>query len=495
MNCDVVVVGSGVGGLAAAIHLAARGLQVVVVERLNLPGGKAHIAVVDGVEVDTGPSVLTLPEVWRDLFETAGTTLEAELRLRPLSPATRYVWPDQQQLDVHADPEATLEAVRETLGPDAANDLREFFEYSRRIWHAAAPHFVFGPAPSVSRLARVLPTAWRDLLSIDPLRSMDRALAGKVEHPALRTLLRRFATYNGSDPRRAPATLHCIAHVELGLGVFGVHGGIYALVRALVRVAERLGVQVLCNEPVERIEVQAGAATRVCTASHTLRSSQVVVNADVSHLVHNLLAPSLRHGLPRRVTPSMSGWVGIVRARRRDAGQRAPHTVLFPDDYTAEFTDIFDHDRPPGAPTVYVCAQEQAHARSGWEEHEPLFVMANAPAEPSSGGRAPEIAESLRDAALARLRQHDLIDADDALRWERTPAGLALQFPGTRGAIYGAASNDPFAAFRRPANRAPGLRGLYLASGSAHPGGGLPLCALSGRAAALALLEDRALSR
>jgi phytoene desaturase len=494
MRTDVVVVGAGIGGLCAAIELAARGLSVVVVERLVRPGGKANLAVIDGVEVDTGPSVLTLPDVWRGLFLRAGSRLEDEVVLRPLSPATRYVWPDGRAVDVHTDPTATLDSVREALGPVAAEELRQFLAYARQIWQAAAPHFVYGPAPTLPVLARIFPWAWRDLLRIDSLRSMDAALDRQVRDPALRMLLRRFATYNGSDPRRAPATLHCIAHVELGIGVYGVQGGIYALVRALVRVAERLGVQILCDEPVHRLEPGMHGIAGVRTAQRQIQADQVVVNAEVAHLVHDLLPPTTSRRLPKPPTPSMSGWVGILRARRTGPDDRVGHTVLFPADYTAEFADIFDRDRPPQAPTVYLCAQERCHGRSGWDDDEPIFAMANAPAEPEHGERAEEVAAGLREAAIGRLREHHLIAPDDTLVWERSPAGLAAAFPRSRGAIYGAASNDLFAAFRRPANRAKGVRGLYLASGSAHPGGGLPLCALSGHAAAQAVIEDRGLS-
>lgn len=187
----------------------------------------------------------------------------------------------------------------------------------------------------------------------------------------------------------------------------------------------------------------------------------------------------------------MSGWTGIVRARRR-VGQdaRAAHTVLFPEEYLEEFADIFDRDRPPQAPTVYCCAQEPCHQRRGWADHEPVFIMTNAPPEPRGGARPAEVYTALRERALGRLRGAGLIDGDDAVVWERAPAGLAAAYPGSRGALYGASSNSLFAAFKRPANRVSGLPGLYLASGSAHPGGGMPLCVLSGRMAARHVCED-----
>jgi phytoene dehydrogenase-like protein len=220
-----------------------------------------------------------------------------------------------------------------------------------------------------------------------------------------------------------------------------------------------------------------------------------VVNADLAHLLDDLLPARLDPDLDHPKTPSMSGWTAVIRARRRPHNQRPPHTVLFPQRYEEEFADIFERDRPPAEPTVYLCAQQKAHRRAGWEDHEPLFVMANAPAEPKDAPRDPAVWASLRETVVDRLRQMNLIDADDVIIWERTPSDLASQFRGTRGSIYGAASNSKFAAFRRAPNRVEGVPGLYLASGSVHPGGGVPLCVQSGKTAAQAVHENFALSK
>jgi phytoene dehydrogenase-like protein len=181
-----------------------------------------------------------------------------------------------------------------------------------------------------------------------------------------------------------------------------------------------------------------------------------------------------------------------MRAARR--ADRLPHEVLFPADYDAEFADIFDRDRPPVTPTVYLCAQERCHGLSGWADAEPVFVMANAPAEPADRPRPAHVWAALESAVEQRIRAAGLWGPGDSIVWRRTPTELAADFPGSRGAIYGAASNDRFAAFKRPPNRVRGVPGLYLASGSAHPGGGLPMVALSGLAAADCLTADLGLS-
>lgn len=485
---EVLIIGAGVGGLSAAIRLAAAGVKVRVLEAQSRPGGKLGEAEHGGLRFDTGPSLLTLPQLATDLLALGGPAFKERLQLRPLSPAFRYLYPDGAVVETHHHFEATLASVRESLGPRPARELEDFLAYAGRIWDAAAGHFVFTDAPSFGGM---LTRSWRGLLSlpkIDAHHSMLRAIEQRIRSPHLRSLLMRFATYNGSDVRRAPATLNCIAHVDLALGGFGVEGGMFALAEALEACALSLGVRFdygarvrrVCGEaPRFEVELEGESAPRL--------ASQVVFNADVSHVLEALM-PETASRIEAGTEASTSGVNAVFAAPPSTA--RAAHTVLFPTDYLAEFEALFDQQRVPEQPTVYLCDQHLAHGRRPSAEGAvPLFTMVNAPAL-QAGTAGPDLAETV-GRIRQRLEVHGLLDEGDACIWQRGPAELAATYPGSRGALYGAASNDPFTAFKRPPNHLPKLPGVYFASGSAHPGGGVPMCLQSGALAAKHLLEDR----
>jgi phytoene dehydrogenase-like protein len=254
---------------------------------------------------------------------------------------------------------------------------------------------------------------------------MAGAIAARVRSRHLRDLLMRHATYNGSDPRQAPATLCCIAHVDLALGGLGVRGGIAALVRALVRVAERFGVRFEYGAWVERIEGRG-----VWVGGRRVGADAVVVNPDVAHLRQSLRP---RKRAPQVAgPPSTSAWNAILRAERGEP--RVAHTVLFPTDYEREFADLFDHERPPREPTVYLCAQSVAHARSGWPDAEPVFVMVNAPAEPVRARSRAQAWDEVEARVASRLRGAGLMGPGDRFVRRRTPTEVAARFPGSKRA-------------------------------------------------------------
>jgi len=485
---DVVVVGAGIGGLTAAVCLGAAGLRVRVVESGLRVGGKAGVQLIDGIEVDTGPSLLTLPGVFEEVFALAGQKFDEAVGLTQTQPAFHYCFGDGTELLLQNDLERSVAAVERCFSADAASEFRGYLEHAGRVWRTAAPEFVFAPAPGRGRILELGPRRLFGLTRVDPFGSMERGIARYVRHPHLRDLFRRFATYSGSDVRKAPGTLACIAHVELVLGAYGVRGGLNALACALERAASAVGVEFDLGRRVKEVLVSGSAVSGVsCDDGGRIGAARVVLNVDAGAVRAGLLGDHLRGvcGKAASGPPSMSAYTGIVRARRRTG--RSAHTVLFPDDYLQEFVDIFDRGRLPSTPAIYVCALEPAHGRAGWKDDEPLFVMVNAPALSATRTEEPEAA--VRERVLRTLVERGQLEPSDRFVWWRSPAGLAREFPGSHGALYGSAFHGLWAAFQRTGGDDTRIQGLHFASGSGHPGGGVPLAALSGRRAAEAVLR------
>lgn len=472
----VAVVGAGFGGLAAALELGTQGAEVTVFERHHRAGGKADQVQVDGVGYDTGPSVLTMTEYIDPIFERAGTSLRECVDLVSHGPAFDYRFADGVRLCTHTALQDTVDSVREALGDEAAREFTDFLSYSEGIWSLAAPHFVLGEAPRLSRL--LSPRLVTQVKKLDPMNTMWSAIQSRVRTPALRTLLARYATYNGSDVRHAPATLNCIAHVELQRGAYGVRGGVARVADAMVNVAQRQGATFAFGCEVTRI------ASRRPGYEITAGSDVTPVDAVVFNGTHQNLQRVLGLGTGRRgkrPPRSMSAWNFLFRDGKH--ALEAPHTVLFPEHYLREFQDIFDGERTPEDPTVYACDLRAAHELSG--PGEMVFTMVNAPALPNGD---PCTAEKVETRVRRRLRAQGLLSDGAECVWSRSPGDLETRFPGSDGALYGAASNSQFSAFKRPAARV--QKGVYFASGEGHPGGGVPMAMLSGVNAVRALVKD-----
>jgi phytoene desaturase len=486
----VVIVGAGIGGLAAAARLATLGHQVVVCEQADRVGGKLASYSRDGFTFDTGPSLLTLPAVYRDLFIKTGQPIEDSLDLVEVDPAFRYRFPgvdggEPTWLTVPNASRARLRAALDaTLDAGAGDDWERFLERAHAIWQVTRGPFLESPLGGVGDLLR-LARRTSDLRTVAPWRSLRSLGAGYLPDPRLRMLLDRYATYTGSDPRRAPAALAVVPYVEQAFGAWHVRGGLARLADAVHQRAAERGAQVRTGADVRRVLLEGGRAAGVELASgERLPADVVVSDADAAQLYEHLLPGAAGRGPRRRLrraTPSLAGFVLLlaVRGRTRDL---AHHTVLFPRDYDAEFDAVFGGPAAPVAdPTVYVCSPGDAAMRP--DGHEAWFVLVNAPRHGIGRGAvdwaAPGIAGAYADRVLQVLAERGL-DVRDRLLWRevRTPADLehATRSPG--GAIYGTSSNGARSAFLRPANRSP-VPGLFLVGGSAHPGGGLPLVGLS----------------
>jgi phytoene desaturase len=479
----VVVIGAGVGGLAVAARLAATGHRVTVCEQAPVVGGKLGSLERDGFRFDTGPSLLTLPYVFEDLFAATGAPLAEVLELVELDPIVRHRFADGTVLDTCRDPRELRARIAAAFGAPAAAQWQAFAERAARIWDATRGPFLESPLDGPRTLLRQAARVG-DLRTIAPWRTLRGLTRSYLDDPRLRMLVERYATYTGSDPRHAPAALASVAHAELHFGGWYVRGGLRRLADALAGRCAALGVELCTSTEVIRVTTEGGRATGVELADGTVHHADVVVaNADAEHVYTDLVPVPAE--VRRRAPRSLSGFVLLLGLRGRTPGL-AHHTVTFPADYDAEFDAVFGREaRPVADPAVYVSVPPDA-APGG---HEAAFVLVNAPRHGDAHGassrasgpgpgtvdwRAPGLAESYADRLTGRLGVADRV----LFREIVSPADLEARTRAVGGAIYGTSSNGPRAAFLRPANRSP-VPGLYLVGGSSHPGGGLPLVALS----------------
>jgi phytoene desaturase len=484
----VVVLGAGLGGLAAAARLAATGHAVTVLEQAPQVGGKLGWYARDGHGFDTGPSLVTLPGVLEDLFAATGSPLAEVLPLRRLDPAVAYRFADGTHLAVPGRLDAVPAALDDALGPGTGAQWSAFLDRAAAMWRVTEEPFLRSPLAGPATLLR-LARRTGDLTTIAPWRSLRGLGRQYLTDPRLRMLLDRYATYSGSDPRRAPAALATVPWAEQAFGSWYVPGGLRRLVDAVAGRAVERGALVRTGARVTEVLVEGGRAAGVRLAGGERVPADVVVcNADAAALYRDLLpgrAPVRRaRAALRRVTPSSSGFVLLLALRGRTPGL-AHHSVLFPGDYDAEFDALFGTRgtaaHPVTDPTVYVSAPDDPATRPD-ADSESWFVLVNAPRHdpgPGTDWNSPGLADAYADRVLATMAGRGL-DVRDRVRWRvvRTPADLEQETGSPGGSIYGTSSNGARAAFLRPGNAA-ALPGLFLVGGSAHPGGGLPLVTLS----------------
>lgn len=489
----VVVVGAGVGGLVAALLLAACGVEVVVVERAGSPGGKMREAAVGGAGIDAGPTVLTMRWVFEEIFDAAGASLREHVGLRPLAVLARHAWTSQATLDLFADAARSADAIGAFAGPDEARRFLAFCAHARRVYGALEQPFLRAQRGSVLSLVRR--SGWSglpDLMAISPFVTLHRALCGHFRDARLRQLFARYATYCGSSPYAAPATLMLVAHVEQD-GVWSVDGGMQRLAEALARLAERNGASLRYGGAVETVEVDGARASAVRLASgERIEARAVVVNGDAQAVACGLLGPAVAGAVARTRTDarSLSAVTWAMRARAEGIALTR-HNVFFSADYRGEFDDVFSRRALPREPTVYVCAQDRIDDEvHGGPADERLLCLVNAPATGDRAAFAEQEIESCEKRARATLARCGLaLHARPDAVVTTTPAQFARMFPATGGALYGRATHGWRASFARPGSRTRIPR-LYLAGGSTHPGPGVPMAALSGRLAAASVLED-----
>jgi 1-hydroxycarotenoid 3,4-desaturase len=483
----VVVIGAGMGGLAAAADLARRGAEVAVLERAAVPGGKMRQ--VQGV--DAGPTVFTMRWIFEGLFADAGERLEDAVPLVPAGILARHAWRQGGRLDLFADIARSADAIGEFCGAQDARGYRDFVARSADIHRTLVGSFIAAERPSPVELVRRvgwgrLDALWRTA----PWRSLWSALGDHFRDPRLRQLFGRYATYTGCSPFLAPATLMLVAHVEQD-GVWLVRGGMVRVAQALQALAERQGARFRFGAHVAEILSDNGRAAGVRLADgERIEADAVVFNGDVAALARGMLGQRARGAAPD--TPDAARSLSAVTWCAHTPTRGFPlthHNVFFAEDYAAEFDAVFGRRAICSAPTVYVCAQDRGTGEVTDGAAERLLLLINAPPDGDRRDFAADVPD-LAERSLRLLRDCGLeLTLDGAAA--TTPTGFDALFPASGGALYGRAGHGAMGTFAR-AGGVTRMPGLYCAGGSVHPGPGIPMAAMSGRLAAARVLDDLA---
>ena len=493
------VIGGGLGGLAAACTLAARGHAVALFEKSPWLGGKAAVLEADGFRFDMGPTILTLPSVLRRIFAEAGRDLDDYVPMIRLDPQWRCFYDDGSTLDLRAET-ATMSDELESFAPGSARGYQTFLQFAARL-HDISERFFFWR--SIGSMKDMFD--WRNLAKPSMLGDVLRMRLGKTVSECVRShvsdgrvaqMLDHFTQYVGSAPDASPAVLCGIAHMQTNDGIWYPRGGTSAIPRALVRLATELGVELRTGVGVRRIvQDDAGAVAAIETeAGERIELSAVVSNADAVRTHRDLLRDTKaarRFERRRNYEPACSGVVLYLGLNRRYE-HLSHHNFAFARDAHEEFESIYRRGEPAADPTCYVCAPARNDTDAAPCGGEALYVLVHTPyLRPHHDWR--RMFPAYRRVILDKLaRTAGLTDVEQRIRFESclTPQDIQDRYNVLNGAIYGLASHGRLFGAFKPANRSPDVPGLYLAGGAAHPGPGMPMVLMSGWIAADSLDRD-----
>lgn len=479
MNKRAVIIGGGLAGLAAALRLAVRGWSVSVCEQGPALGGKMNRWTGGGFTFDTGPSLITMPWIFEELFRDAGLCLEDYLKLYSLSPIAHYRYADGVEFDYTTDLAQWSRTVRRLDARDAQGFLR-YMALGARLFALSKDSFLGQPLfapPKRETLAAVRHLPFRHAWG-----NYHRTVEQHFRSPHLRQLYDRYPTYVGSSPYQTPAMLSLIPYIEYACGGWFVMGGLYRLVEVLGQLLEARGVQLRTGAKAERIRVDGKQVRAVVLASgETIAADVVLMNGDeaaAAGMIEESAAPT-ELAVEQR---SLSGIVLLLGLKRR-VPELHHHNIFFSAGYGAEFDELFAQSRFPTDPTVYVNIPSRSDPSCAPSGGEAVYLMANAPADgtPWDAARTADA----RQRILARLAASgmSLSEHDIAVEHAITPGDMAQRYSMPGGAIYGRHSHGWHNAFLRPPNKDRRIKGLYYAGGSVHPGGGTPIVLQSAKIA------------
>jgi phytoene desaturase len=480
MKYRVNIIGAGIAGLAASIRLASRGHRVTVFERNEGPGGKLNTLQWRGFRWDTGPSLFTLPDLVEELYVMAGEEMKTSIRTRRLDVITRYFYEDGKVMDAFGDTEQFAMEVEKVLGEPASSVLK-YLERSKAIYELTGDVFIFN---TFARLGTLFSGKFiRALLQIrklDSMVTMHDANRRSFQSDQVVQLFDRYATYNGSDPYRAPGTLNVISHLEHNLGAYFPESGMYSIAEELRELADRMGVVFHFNQPVEKVVMNRNVARGVVVEGGIYPSDLVISDVDIYYLYRDLLQDVPFPEKYFRKEKSSSALI-FYWAMDGTFPQLDLHNILFSGDYREEFRVLGQKKEVYIDPTVYLFISSKLVTSDAPAGKENWFVMINVP---ENMGQDWDLhIDRARESIKEKINRILGIDVNPFIMKEFVldPRSIETNTSSHQGALYGNSSNSRLAAFSRHPNHLRKFKGLYFVGGSVHPGGGIPLCLASAK--------------
>jgi len=482
MDKRVIIIGGGLGGLSASLYLAAHGFKVDVFEQNEKLGGKMNEYKWDKFRFDTGPTLITMPFIIDDLFSKLNLHRPDYLELELIDPICRYFWNDGTSIDMSSEINKSIEQLSRISEEDASS-LKPYLKYAHRIYDISADLFLLNPIHEINTLMR-----WKTFYKlfhaykIDPFRTVHNANKSFFAHPKTIQIFDRYATYNGSNPFEAPATLNIIPYVEYELGGYYIKGGMYRLVHVLGKLLKDMDINVHTSTKVDKIIHDNDRVMGVVVNGEKLKADYIICNSDVVSSFNTLIDGfEERTKKLNKLEPSISGLV-FLWAVSKQYKKLAHHNIIFASNYEEEFRTIFKDKMAPEDPTIYISISSKADPAHATRQGENWFILINTPYL-TEYQDWDVIRNHIRARIVSKLARTGIDDIEKHIMHEQvySPLDFYNKYGSNRGSIYGISSNSRSSAFKRPPNRSRDLKGLYFAGGSTHPGGGVPLAILSGK--------------
>ncbi len=475
-----IVIGSGVAGLAASIRLAVKGFDVTVYEKNEMPGGKLTAFAHDGFHFDAGPSLFTQPQNIVELFELAGEPLEKYFSFKSVDIACKYFFENGKKVNAYTDKEKLTAEMEEQLGESTSN-IQRYLGRSKKAYEHVGNVFVdHSLQKRKTWLHKRIFKALANTKGTYLFRTLNAYNQKSFDKPETVQIFNRFATYNGSDPYKAPAMLSLIPHLEHNEGTFYPKGGMISITNALFELAKAKGVKIILGTEVKRIIYHAGKVRGVVVNNMNVRSDIVVSNMDIYFTYLHLLNNPYRSQKVLKQERSSSALI-FYWCMDTIFEELQLHNIFFSENYREEFSCLFYQKTLSKDPTVYINISSKMETGQAPEGKENWFVMINAPA--NYGQPWKEMKAYARQQIIQKLNRILGKDIEPLIMHERTfdPISIETNTGSYMGSLYGSSSNSKFSAFLRHPNFKNTVQGLYFVGGSVHPGGGIPLCLKSAK--------------